>query len=154
MTDTMPDDLWRDFPKTAPVCAKCKSTRVWTIRGGTWFECAACRRQTSLTSGTVLERTRKPLKVWFRTIFEISTRRTGISAKDLQRIMGFGSYETAWTWLHKLRSAMVPSDSEPLGPFVEMDEALVGGKGGPHKELVLAAAEMGGRVRLAHAANK
>lgn len=65
-----------------------------------------------------------------RAIFEISSRRTGISAMDLKRIMGFGSYETAWTWLHKLRSAMVRSDSEPLGPFVEMDEALVGGRGG------------------------
>jgi len=178
MTDTMPDDLWRDFPKTAPAfearfrteddcraywikarwagkpaCAKCKSGRVWTIRKGTTFECADCGHQTSLTSGTVLEKTRKPLKMWFRAIFEISTRRTGISAKDLQRIMGFGSYETAWTWLHKLRSAMVRSDSEPLGPFVEMDEALVGGKGGPHKQLVLAATEKGGRVRLAHAEN-
>jgi transposase-like protein len=89
---------------------------VWTIRGGTTFECADCGHQTSLTSGTVLEKTRKPFKMWFRAIFEISTRRTGISAKDLQRIMGFGSYETAWTWLHKLRAAMVRSDSEPLGP--------------------------------------
>ena len=172
------DDLWRDFPKTAtqfeerfateedcraywiearwggePACARCGSKRVWTIRGGTTFECAECGHQTSLTSGTVLEKTRKPLKLWFRAVFEISARRTGISAKDLQRIMGFGSYETAWTWLHKLRAAMVRSDREPLGPFVQVDEALVGGKGGPNKELVLVAAEADGRVRLAHAAN-
>lgn len=178
MTDTMPDDLWREFPRTAtefderfateadcraywikarwgdrPACARCASTRVWTIRKGTTFECAECGHQTSLTSGTVLEKTRKPLKMWFRAIFEISVRRTGISGKDFQRIMGFGSYETAWTWLHKLRSAMVRSKSEPLGPFVEMDEALVGGKGGPHKQLVLVAAERCGRVRLAHAGN-
>jgi hypothetical protein len=126
---------------------------VWTIREGTTFECADCGHQTSLTSGTLLEKTHKPLKVWFRAIFEISTRRTGISAKDLQRIMGFGSYKTAWSWLHKLRAAMVRSDSEPLGPFVQIDEALVGGKGGPHKELVLVAAEAGGRVRLAHIEN-
>ena len=111
------------------------------------------RPQTSLTSGTLLEKTRKPLKMWFRAIFEISTRRTGISGKDLQRIMGFGSYKTAWSWLHKLRAAMVRSDSEPLGPFVQIDEALVGGKGGPHKELVLVAAEANGRVRLAHVEN-
>ena len=88
-----------------------------------------------------------------RAVFEISTRRTGISAKDLQRILGFGSYETAWTWLHKLRAGMVRSDSDPLGPFVQLDKALVGGKGGPHKELVLVAAEANGRVRLAHADN-
>jgi transposase-like protein len=174
----MPDDLWRDFPKTAtefearfategdcraywiearwggtPSCARCASTRVWTIREGTTFECADCGHQTSLTSGTLLEKTHKPLKMWFRAIFEISTRRTGISAKDLQRIMGFGSYKTAWSWLHKLRAAMVRSDSEPLGPFVQIDEALVGGKGGPHKELVLVAAEAGARVRLAHVEN-
>ncbi|MGH7487848.1 MAG: IS1595 family transposase, partial [bacterium] len=134
-----------------PACARCSSTRVWTIREGTTFECADCGHQTSLTSGTVLEKTRKPFKMWFRAVFEISTRRTGISAKDLQRMMGFGSYETAWTWLHKLRAAMVRSDSEPLGPFVQADEALVGGKGSPHKELVLVAAEANGRVRLAHA---
>ena len=178
MSDMTPDELWRDFPKTAPAfearfkteedcraywikarwggkpaCAKCKCEHVWPIRNGTTFECADCGHQTSLTSGTVLEKTRKPFKMWFRAIFEITTRRTGISAKDLQRIMGFGSYETAWTWLHKLRSAMVRSHSEPLGPFVVLDEALVGGKGGPHKQLVLAATEKGGRVRLAHAEN-
>ena len=141
MTQAMPDDLWRDFPKTAtefearfateedcraywiearwggePACARCNSTRVWTIREGSTFECADCGHQTSLTSGTLLEKTHKPLKMWFRAIFEISTRRTGISAKDLQRIMGFGSYKTAWSWLHKLRAAMVRPDREPLRP--------------------------------------
>jgi Zn ribbon nucleic-acid-binding protein len=176
MTGKKHNMLWRDFPKTAlefeerfkteedcrdywiearwggkPACARCHSTRVWTERAGFLFECAACGHQTSLTSGTLLEKTRKPFKMWFRAIFEISTRRTGISGKDFQRIMGFGSYKTAWSWLHKLRAAMVRSDSEPLGPFVEMDEALVGGKGGPHKQLVLVAAEKDGRVRLAHA---
>jgi len=172
------NSLWRDFPKTAlefeerfateedcrdywievrwggkPACARCASTRVWTERGGFLFECADCGHQTSLTSGTLLEKTRKPFKMWFRAIFEISTRRTGISGKDFQRLMGFGSYKTAWSWLHKLRAAMVRSDSKPLGPFVEMDEALVGGKGGPNKQLVLVAAEANGRVRLAHADN-
>lgn len=170
--------LWRDFPKTAvefekrfateedcraywiearwggtPRCSCCNSSRVWEERGGTLFECADCGHQTSLTSGTLLEKTKKPFKVWFRAIFEISARKNGISAKELQRIMGFGSYKTAWAWLHKLRAAMVRSDSEPLGPFVEMDEALVGGRASPNKELVLVAAERSGRVRLAHAAN-
>jgi hypothetical protein len=176
MTQRTADDLWRDFPKTAtefekrfateedcraywiearwggkPACARCGSTYVWTIRDGTTFECRDCDHQTSLTAGTVLEKTRKPLKMWFRAVFEVSTRRTGISAMDLMRIMGFGSYKTAWTWLHKLRAALVRPEREPLGPFVQMDEALVGGKGGPHKELVLVAAEADGRVRLAHA---
>ena len=150
MTSENHNILWRDFPKTAtefearfateedcraywiearwggkPTCARCQSQRVWTIRDGTTFECADCGHQTSLTSGTLLEKTRKPLKMWFRAIFEISTRRTGISGKDFQRIMGFGSYKTAWSWLHKLRAAMVRSDSDPLGPFVQADETLV-----------------------------
>src|SRR5204863_9478556 len=168
MTQAMPDDLWRDFPKTAtafearfateedcraywiearwsgePACARCNSTRVWTIREGTTFECADCGHQTSLTSGTLLEKTRKPFKMWFRAVFEISTRRTGISAKDLQRIMGFGSYKTAWSWLHKLRAAMVRPDREPLRPFVQADETLVGGKGSPSRRLRLAVPRAG-----------
>ncbi|HWE21491.1 MAG TPA: IS1595 family transposase [Hyphomicrobiaceae bacterium] len=176
MTEHSRDDLWRDFPKTAteferrfateedcraywikarwggkPACARCGSTYVWPVRDGTTFECRDCDHQTSLTAGTLLEKTRKPLKMWFRAVFEISTRRTGISAMDLMRIMGFGSYKTAWSWLHKLRASLVRPEREPLGPFVQMDEALVGGKGGPHKELVLVAAEVDGRVRLAHA---
>ena len=60
--------------------------------------------------------------MWFRAVFEISTRRTGISAKDLERILGFGSYKTAWSWLHKLRAALVHPEREPLGPFVQVDE--------------------------------
>jgi hypothetical protein len=172
------DDLWRNFPKTAieferrfateeacraywiearwggePACARCGSRRVWAERGGFLFECGDCDHQTSLTSGTLLEKTRKPFKVWFRAVFEISSRRNGISAKELQRILGFGSYKTAWSWLHKLRAALVRPGREPLGPFAQIDETLVGGKGSPHKELVLVAAEADGRVRLAHAEN-
>ena len=155
MSDGYADDLWRDFPKTAiefekhfateedcqrywikarwadtPVCARCKSAHVWPVREGRWFECADCRHQTSLTSGTPLEKTRKPLKMWFRAVFEISSRRNGISAKELQRILGLGSYETAWTWLHKLRGALVRPHREPLAKHVEVDEAFVGDKEG------------------------
>ena len=86
----MPDDLWRNFPKTAPefearfateadcraywiaarwggtpACARCNGTRLWSERDGFLFECADCGHQTSLTSGTLLEKTRKPFKVWF-----------------------------------------------------------------------------------------
>ena len=169
------DDLWRNFPKTAPefearfateadciaywiearwggtpACAKCSSTRLWVERDGVLFECAACGHQTSLTSGTLLEKTRKPFKVWFRAIFEISSRRNGISGKDLQRIMGFKSYKTAWTWLHKIRAALVTPNRAPLHKDVEIDEAFVGGKRAG-KSMVLVATETDGRVRLAHA---
>ena len=169
------DDLWRDFPKTAPefearfvteadciaywiearwggtpACAKCQSTHLWTERDGILFECADCGHQTSLTSGTLLEKTRKPFKMWFRAVFEVSSRRNGISAKDLERIMGFGSYKTAWTWLHKIRAAFVSPNRAPLHKGVEIDEAFVGGKRAG-KSMVLVATENDGRVRLAHA---
>jgi len=178
MTDARKHDLWRNFPKTAPefearfateedcraywiearwggtpACARCESERVWPERGGFLFECAACGHQTSLTSGTALQGTRKPFKMWFRAVFEISSRRNGISAKDLQRIMGFGSYETAWTWLHKLRAALVRPGREPLAQRVQIDEGFVGGTRGGKSMVLVATETTDGRVRLAHADN-
>ena len=133
-----------------PACAQCASKRVWVEREGRRFECAECGHQTSLTSGTVLAGTRKPFKTWFRAVFEISSRRNGIPAKELQRILGFGSYETAWTWLHKIRSSLVRPGREPLSEDIEIDEAFVGGKR-LGKSMVLVATETDGRLRLAHA---
>ncbi len=178
MTHADKDDLWRDFPKTAPefetrfateadcraywiearwcgtpACHDCDSTRLWPERGGALFECADCGHQTSLTSGTLLQGTRKPFKTWFRAVFEISSRRNGISAKDLQRIMGFGSYETAWTWLHKLRAALVRPGRGPLSQGVQIDEAFVGGRRGGKSMVLVATETTDGRVRLAHAQN-
>ena len=66
----------------------------------------------------------------------------GISTKDLQRIMGFGSYKTAWTWLHKLRRAPVRPGREPLAAMIQLDEGLVGAKGGD-KSTVLVGIEEG-----------
>jgi len=178
MSDERDNQLWRDFPRTAiefekrfateedcrefwiearwggqPACHKCNSTRVWPERGGTLFECAECGHQTSLTSGTILAGTRKPLKTWFRAVFEISARRNGISAKDLQRIMGFGSYKTAWSWLHKLRVALVRPEREPLGQHVQIDEGYVGGTRGGKSMVLVATETTDGRIRLAHAEN-
>jgi hypothetical protein len=117
---------------------------------GRLFECAACGHQTRLTSSTVLEGTRKPFKLWFRAVFEISSRKNGILAKELQRILGFGSYETAWTWLHNIRGSLKRPGREPFGEDVEIDEAFVGSKC-LGKSMVLVATETDGRVRLAHA---
>ena len=167
--------LWRGFPKTLiefderflseeacrdylaqcrwngrPVCGRCNGTRLWRIHEGRHFECAKCGHQTSLTSGTLFHRTRKPLKLWFRAIWEVCVHKHGISAADLQRILGFGSYETAWAWLHKIRRATVRENREKLEGCAQMDETFVGGKGA-EKECVVIAGEEHGRVRLTHA---
>jgi transposase-like protein len=114
------------------------------------LECSDCGHQTSVTSGTLFHGTRKPLTMWFRAIFEICVHRHGISAADLQRILGLGSYGTAWHWAHKIRRAMVRENRDKLDGCAQVDETLVGGKGAT-KEIVVAAVEEKGRVRMTHA---
>lgn len=113
----------------------------------------------SVTAGTIFERTRKPLAVWFRAIWWVTSQKNGASAKGVQRILGLGSYETAWTWLHKLRRAMVRPGRDRLKGTVDVDETYVGGvwkgkrgRGTEGKTLVIIAAEHAGdaigRIRL------
>ena len=78
----------------------------WEMAGG-WLRCRACRRETSITAGTIFEGTRKPLRTWFLAMWFVTSQKNGMSALELQRQMGFGSYQTAWAWLHKIRKAMV-----------------------------------------------
>ena len=86
----------------------CGEVKAWRVRARPMlFQCATCGRQTSVTAGTILQDTRTPLPTWFRAMWWITSQRTGASAKGLQEVLGLGSYETAWTWLHKLRRAMV-----------------------------------------------
>src|SRR5438132_8408326 len=93
----------------------------------TLFQCCACRRQTSATAGTIFQDTRKPLVTWFRAMWYVTSQKNGASALGLQRVLGLGSYETAWTWLHKLRRAMVRPGRDRLTGRVEVDEAFIGG---------------------------
>jgi len=76
-----------------------------TARG--LFRCAACQRQNSPIAGTIFEGTRKPLRAWFEAMGFVTNQKSGGSAFSMQRILGLGSYQTAWAWLHKLRRAMV-----------------------------------------------
>ena len=71
------------------------------------LECRKCGHQTSVTAGTIFQDTRKPLVDWFRAMYWVTTQKNGASALGLQMVLGLGSYKTAWTWLHKLRRAMV-----------------------------------------------
>ncbi len=114
------------------ICPRCGGKKGWTnLRHQ--IECAHCHAQTSLTSGTAMEGTRKPLRTWFLAMWWVCTQKTGISAAGLKRILGLRSMQTAWTWLQKLRRAMVRVDREHLEFRVQVDEALVGG-GGPVPE--------------------
>jgi len=109
-------------------CPACGEAKAWPVRvRPTLFHCAACGRQTSVTAGTIFQDTRTPLTTWFRAMWWVTSQRTGASAKDLQQVLGLGSYETAWTWLHKLRRAMVRPGRDRLMGQVEVDEIYLGG---------------------------
>lgn len=109
-------------------CPQCGGTlSAWVTARG-YLHCRSCQGETSLTAGTVFERTRNPLKTWFLAMWYVTSQKNGSSALGLQRMLGFGSYRTAWTWLHKVRRAMVRPGRERLNGYVEVDEAYVGGK--------------------------
>ena len=91
------------------------------------LQCASCGYQSSVTAGTIFQDTRKPLTLWFRAIWWVTSQKNGASAMGMQRILGLGSYKTAWTWLHKLRRAMVRPGRDRLSGTIEVDETYLGG---------------------------
>src|SRR6266567_9628065 len=106
---------------------RCGHGKAWAIRAALW-QCGQCDHQTSATAGTVFQDTRKPLKMWFRAMWYVTSQKNGASALGLQRVLGLGSYQTAWAWLHKLRRAMVRPGRDPLSGWIEVDETYVGVK--------------------------
>ena len=135
------------------VCRHCGAIgEPWVMARGV-FRCRACDGETSLTAGTVFQDTRKPLRTWFLAMWFITSQKNGVSALGLQRVLGLGSYETAWTWMHKLRRAMVRPGRDRLTGEIEVDETYVGGpeegKRGREtekKSIVVVAAEKNGRA--------
>jgi hypothetical protein len=112
------------------VCPACASPDAWRIAGGRWM-CQRCGRKTSVTAGTIFHRSRLPLTTWFAAMWFVCAQKNGVSALGLQRVLGFGSYQTAWAWMHKLRRAMVRPDRDLLGGpgvSVEMDCTFIGGR--------------------------
>ena len=109
------------------VCPHCGvGGKPWVMADSLW-RCRSCSGRTSLTAGTIFEGTRKPLRTWFMAMWFVTSQKNGVSALGLQRVLGLGSYETAWTWLHKLRRAMVRPGRDALVGTVEVDETYVGG---------------------------
>ena len=123
-----------------------------SMMGRGLFLCRRCKRQTSITAGTLFHRSHKPLRVWFLAMWFVMSQKHGASALGLKRVLGLGSYNTAWAWLHKLRRAMVRPGREQLTGEVEVDETYVGGvgtkvrgRGAKRKTIVAIAAEVRGR---------
>lgn len=140
------------------VCPRCGHHGGWPATRGR-IVCSVCRHQASVTAGTLLQDTHKPLRMWFRAIWYITSQKNGASAVSVQRPLGIGSYQTAWTWLHKLRRAMVRPGRDGLRGTVEVDETYWGGEEEgvigrltQEKALVIIAAEEDGkgigRIRL------
>ena len=132
-------------------CPGCGCGKSWPLRK-VLLQCAACGRQTSVTAGTIFQDTRSPLPLWFRAMWWVTTQKTGASALGLQRVLGLNRYETAWTWLHKMRRAMVRPGRDLLAGTVEVDESYWGGleeglrgRNLQNKALIAVAAQEDGR---------
>lgn len=107
------------------ICPACGASGGWRTAKARWM-CTECGRQSSVTAGTIFHRIRTPLSTWFAAIWFITSQKNGMSAQGLQRVLGFGSYETAWAWLQKLRRAMVRPERDLLSGVVELDEVFIG----------------------------
>ena len=140
------------------VCPRCQTTTAWRTKRAL-IVCGSCGYQSSVTAGTIFEGTHKPLRMWFQASWWLTSQKTGASALGLQQVLGLGSYYTAWTWLHKLRRAMVRPGRDRISGVVEVDESYIGGKksgkrgrGAAGKALVVIVAQIEGtrigRIRL------
>lgn len=106
-------------------CPRCESSEKPTKTSRNRLICKTCRHQTTVTSDTLFDKTRTELRVWFAAIWYVTSQKQGVSALGLQRVLGLGSYETAWTMLHRLRRAMVLSNRSQLKGNVEIDETYL-----------------------------
>ena len=148
---------WLRWPD-GPACPRCGGVRGWRLSDGRWL-CAGCKRKVSATAGTIFDKTRTPLTVWFATGWRMVGDKVGVSATQVQREMEFGSIQTAWAMLHRYRSVMVRPGRDRLIGEVEVDESFLGGpepgipgRGALGKVLFAGAVERDGagfgRVRL------
>src|SRR6202167_3360597 len=113
-------------------CPRC-GAEVSELKGNPWrWQCYNCAPETSYRfshiAGTIFENTNKPLRDWFKVVHLMLTSKKGMSALQIARYMGFGSYKTAWLMCHKVRTALVEKETDKLAGIVEIDETYIGGK--------------------------
>lgn len=140
-------------------CPQCSCDKGWRMSDRRWW-CKTCRRRVSATSGTIFHHTQTPLTVWFTAAWHMTAPKNRVSAKTLHRLLGFGSYQTAWAMLHRFRGAIGHTEHERLSGDVEVDETMIGGvrpgkrgRGAAGKALVAVAVEQAhpkgfGRCRI------
>jgi transposase-like protein len=139
-------------------CPRCGHKKAWHLKKFL-YQCSDCDHKVSVIVGTIFHGTHKSLVIWFRAIWWLTGQKNGASALSIQKIMGLGSYKTAWAWLHKLRRAMITPGRDNLSGIVEVDEIYIGGKQlgkrgrrSEGKSLVIIAVEINGsrigRIRL------
>jgi transposase-like protein len=139
-------------------CPRCENNKAW-LNNRLLYQCSKCNYQVSVIAGTIFQGTHKPMQIWFKTIWWLTGQKNGASALGLARMLGIGSYPTAWTMLHKLRRAMVTPGRDLLSGIIEADETYIGGKkpgkrgrGAAGKALVFIGVEINelhiGRIRL------
>lgn len=139
-------------------CRRCGGRELWEVRRGV-LRCRGCRCDVRVTAGTIFQDSHLPLTTRFRALWYITSQKNGVSALGLQRVLGLGSYKTAWAQLHKLRRAMVRPGRDRLAGTVEVDETYWGseekgvrGRQTEEKALIIVAAEEDGdgigRIRV------
>jgi len=117
---------WLRWPEGF-VCPECAHAGAWELADRR-YECRECHERTSATAGTIFDKTRTPLTVWFTACWLFASQKDGISALALKRALEIGSYQTAWAMLHRLRSVLVRPGRERLSGDVEVDETYIGGE--------------------------
>jgi transposase-like protein len=113
-------------------CPRCGNLGVYELKTRKWHwqceQCAPDGYRFSHIVGTIFENTNKPLKDWFRVIHLMLTSKKGMSALQIYRFLGFGSYKTAWSMCHRVRTALADRNFEKFAGVVEVDETFIGGK--------------------------
>src|ERR1700730_2266220 len=135
---------------TCPKCGHIGEPYRFATRSSVVLRCRACKKNTSLTAGTVMQSSHMPLSTWFWGAYLMATQTPGQSAIQFQRQLDIATYETAFAMLHKLRAGMVRPDRDTIGkPHpVEIDECFIGGrtrgegKGTHHQTTVVGAVEV------------